>query len=71
MPIRVKKENITSKSYYNGKDSNNNQRKPYLHQKVLADGRQSLYLEYYMGYNKVVDEQQAKIGLSTLEIKSI
>ena len=25
---------------------------PKLMQKTLADGRQSLYLEYYMGYNK-------------------
>lgn len=33
---------------------------PKLMQKTLADGRQSLYLEYYMGYNKVIDETTGK-----------
>lgn len=33
---------------------------PKLMQKTLADGRQSLYLEYYMGYNKVIDEVTGK-----------
>lgn len=33
---------------------------PKLLQKTLADGRQSLYLEYYMGYNKVFDPKTGK-----------
>lgn len=33
---------------------------PKLLQKTLADGRQSLYLEYYMGYNKVLDDKTGR-----------
>lgn len=43
---------------------------PKLMQKTLADGRQSLYLEYYMGYNKVFDEKTAKSISSTSAPKS-
>ena len=40
---------------------------PKLQQKALADGRQSLYLEYYMGYNKVVDENTGKEKIKHIE----
>lgn len=42
---------------------------PKLMQKTLADGRQSLYLEYYMGYNKVVDETTGKEHIKHIRSK--
>lgn len=33
---------------------------PKLYARVLDDGRESLYLEYYFGYNKVYDEAKGK-----------
>lgn len=42
---------------------------PKLMQKTLADGRQSLYLEYYMGYNKVVDEATGKEHIKHIRSK--
>jgi len=42
---------------------------PKLQQKALADGRQSLYLEYYMGYNKVVDEATGKEKIKHIRSK--
>ena len=33
---------------------------PKLYARVLDDGRESLYLEYYFGYNKVCDEAKDK-----------
>ena len=33
---------------------------PKLYARVLDDGRESLYLEYYFGYNKVYDETKGK-----------
>ena len=38
-------------------------------QKTLADGRQSLYLEYYMGYNKVIDEVTGKEHIKHIRSK--
>lgn len=40
-----------------------------LMQKTLADGRQSLYLEYYMGYNKVFDEKTGKEHIKHIRSK--
>lgn len=42
---------------------------PKLMQKTLADGRQSLYLEYYMGYNKVIDEVTGKEHIKHIRSK--
>ena len=42
---------------------------PKLMQKTLADGRQSLYLEYYMGYNKVFDEKTGKEHIKHIRSK--
>ena len=42
---------------------------PKLQQKQLADGRQSLYLEYYMGYNKVFDEETGKEKIKHIRSK--
>ncbi|GAB6013355.1 tyrosine-type recombinase/integrase [Viscerimonas tarda] len=42
---------------------------PKLQQKTLADGRQSLYLEYYMGYNKVFDEETGKEKIKHIRSK--
>ncbi len=42
---------------------------PKLQQKTLADGRQSLYLEYYMGYNKVLDEATGKEHIKHIRSK--
>jgi hypothetical protein len=46
---------------------------PKLQQKQLADGRQNLYLEYYMGYNKVFDEETGKVNRksSIYEVRNI
>lgn len=42
---------------------------PKLMQKTLADGRQSLYLEYYMGYNKVFDEKTGREHIKHIRSK--
>ena len=42
---------------------------PKLMQKTLADGRQSLYLEYYMGYNKVFDENTGREHIKHIRSK--
>lgn len=42
---------------------------PKLQKKALADGRQSLYLEYYMGYNKVVDKTTGKEKIKHIRSK--
>lgn len=43
---------------------------PKLQQKELADGRQSLYLEYYIGYNKAVDEATGKEKIKHIRSKA-
>jgi len=42
---------------------------PKLMQKTLADGRHSLYLEYYLGYNKVFDETTGKEKIKHIRSK--
>lgn len=53
-----KKENLRSDGTYlvygSGKDN------PKLFARILSDGRESLYLEYYLGYSKVYDKSRDK-----------
>ncbi|MFA6335162.1 MAG: site-specific integrase [Bacteroidales bacterium] len=42
---------------------------PKLRQRKLADGRNSLYLEYYLGYNRIIDEQTGKVSIKHIRNK--
>lgn len=36
---------------------------PKLKTKILSDGRKSLYLEYYLGYNKIIDPETEEVRI--------
>ncbi len=55
--MAAKKENQSGKVYLISKDDTDN---PKLVAKILADGRESLYLDYYLGYRMVYDEAKDK-----------
>lgn len=55
--MALKKGLRTDGTYMISTDKTEN---PKLYARVLDDGRESLYLEYYFGYNKVYDEAKGK-----------
>lgn len=55
--MALKKGLRTDGTYMISTDKTEN---PKLYARVLEDGRESLYLEYYFGYNKVYDEAKGK-----------
>lgn len=58
----TKGKDMANKKYLRGDGtyliSTDNTDNPKLYARVLADGRESLYLEYYFGYRKVYDEEK-------------
>ena len=56
-PMAAKKKNQSGKVHIISKDDTDN---PKLVAKIMADGRESLYLDYYLGYRMVYDEAKDK-----------
>lgn len=55
--MAAKKKNQSGKVHIISKDDTDN---PKLVAKIMADGRESLYLDYYLGYRMVYDEAKDK-----------
>lgn len=58
--MAARKEIRTDKTYI---ISQNNTDNPKLGAKILSDGRESLFLDYYFGYTKTINEKTGKEGV--------
>ena len=56
--MAAKKEIRSDNTYMISTDSTDN---PKLGAKILSDGRESLFLDYYLGYNMVYNEDKEKM----------
>ena len=56
--MAAKKEIRSDKTYIISTDNTDN---PKLGAKILSDGRESLFLDYYFGYTMVYDEGKDKM----------
>ena len=55
--MTLKKEIRSDNTYIISQDTTDN---PKLGAKILSDGRESLFLDYYFGYTKVISERTGK-----------